>query len=257
MDRVRVRGGPVTREPCLSVVTTSWDDGHPLDLRVADLLASYGLAGTFYVPKEVGWPVMTSVEIRGLSSKFEIGAHTLDHRTLDRLRDEEVRQQLSGSRNWIEEVTGKPCRTLCFPAGKYRHEKLSLVREAGYLSARTTELLSTDFPRCVEGLALISTTIQAFPHSPLAYTKNAIKRRSLGNLVRARALFHWRDWRELAEKLLERTLSRGGVFHLWGHSWEIEQEQQWDRLEELLGVMAANKTKLTNMTNSELGSYAR
>lgn len=247
----------MTREPCLSVVTTSWDDGHPLDLRVADLLAKYGLAGTFYVPREASWPVMTAVEIRGLSSKFEVGAHTLDHRTLDQLTEEEVRQQLSGSRNWIEGVTGKPCQTFCFPRGKYCHEQLSLVREAGYLSARTTELLSTEFPRRVEGLALISTTIQAFPHSPLAYTKNALKRRSLGSLVRARALFYMRDWRELAEKLLEKTLSRGGVFHLWGHSWEIEQEHQWDRLEELLAVVAANKSKLTNMTNSELGSYAR
>jgi peptidoglycan/xylan/chitin deacetylase (PgdA/CDA1 family) len=247
----------VNREPSLSVVTTSWDDGHALDLRVADLLASYGLAGTFYVPRKAPWPVMNSVQIHDLSSKFEIGAHTLDHHALDQLRDEEARQQLSGSRNWIEEVTGKPCRTFCFPGGKYCHEQLSLVRDAGYLSARTTELLSTEFPRRVEGLALISTTIQAFPHSLLTYTKNALKRRSLGNLVRARALFYIRDWRELAEKLLERTLSRGGVFHLWGHSWEIEQEHQWDQLEELLAVMAANKAKLTNMTISELGSYAR
>jgi peptidoglycan/xylan/chitin deacetylase (PgdA/CDA1 family) len=247
----------VIREPCLSVVTTSWDDGHPLDLRIADLLSSYGLTGTFYVPRDAGRPVMNSVEIRSLSSKFEIGAHTLDHRTLDRLRNEEVRNQLSGSRHWIEQVTGKPCRSLCFPSGKYRHEQLSLVREAGYLSARTTELLSTEFPRRVEGLALISTTVQAYPHSPLAYTKNALKRWSLGNLLRARAFFYRRDWLVLALKLLERTLSRGGVFHLWGHSWEIEQEQQWNRLEQLLAVLAANKEKLTDLTNSGLGSYAR
>ena len=26
-------------------ITTSWDDGHPLDLRVAGLLAKYGLRG--------------------------------------------------------------------------------------------------------------------------------------------------------------------------------------------------------------------
>jgi SAM-dependent methyltransferase len=31
-------------------ITTSWDDGHPTDLRVAALLAKYGIAGTFYVP---------------------------------------------------------------------------------------------------------------------------------------------------------------------------------------------------------------
>lgn len=246
----------MTREPCLSVVTTSWDDGHPLDLRIADLLGSYGLTGTFYVTRETGWPVMTSVEIRNLSSKFEIGAHMLEHRTLGQLMDEQARQQLSGSREWIEQVTGKPCRTLCFPGGKYRHEQLSLVRAAGYLSARTTELLSTDFPRRVDGLALIPTTVQAYPHSPLTYAKNALKRRSLVNLLRTRALFHRRDWRGLGGRLLERTLRHGGVFHLWGHSWEIEQEHQWDRLEKLLATIAANKDKVTSMTNSELGSYA-
>jgi peptidoglycan/xylan/chitin deacetylase (PgdA/CDA1 family) len=254
--RLRVRGGTVMSEQVLSVMTTSWDDGHPLDIRIADLLASYGLTGTFYVPKQASSPVMSAVQIRDLSSRFEIGSHLLEHRMLDQLTDEQAREQLSGSRGWVEQVTGKPCRTLCFPWGRYRHEQLSLVREAGYLSARTTELLSTAFPRRVEGLALLSTTVQAYPHSPLAYTKNALKRRSLGNLMRAGALFYRRTWLQLAGKLLERTLSRGGVFHLWGHSWEIEQERQWGRLEELLAVVAANKDRLTIKTNSELESYA-
>jgi hypothetical protein len=71
---------------------------------------------------------------------------------------------------------------------------------------------------------------------------------------RTRALFYRRDWRELTLHLLQRTLSRGGVFHLWGYSWEIEQKRQWKRLEELR-VMAANKCRLTVVTNSELGSY--
>ncbi len=31
-------------------ITTSWDDGHPLDFRVAELLSKYGLRGTFYIP---------------------------------------------------------------------------------------------------------------------------------------------------------------------------------------------------------------
>ena len=32
-------------------ITTSWDDGHQLDLRVAELLTKYRLHGTFYIPK--------------------------------------------------------------------------------------------------------------------------------------------------------------------------------------------------------------
>ena len=31
------------------IVTTSWDDGHPLDLKVADILSEFGIQGTFYV----------------------------------------------------------------------------------------------------------------------------------------------------------------------------------------------------------------
>lgn len=246
----------MTLEPRPSIVTTSWDDGHPLDLRLADLLSRYGLAATFYVPRESGRPAMDSAEIRSLSAQFEIGAHTLDHRALDQLNDDAARQQMSGSRDWIQQITGRPCQALCFPAGKFHPRQLSLVREAGFRSARTVQLLSTDFPRQIEGLALLSTSVQAFPHSPLTYLRNALKRRSLGNLVRARALFYRHDWRELALRLLWQTLHRGGVFHLWGHSWEIEEQHEWERLEELLAVIAKNRDKLAIMTNSELATHA-
>jgi peptidoglycan/xylan/chitin deacetylase (PgdA/CDA1 family) len=246
----------VTGNHAASLVTTSWDDGHPLDLRIADLLERYGLTGTFYIPRNVGWPTMTAGEIRELGSRFEVGAHTLDHIALNRAPDDEALRQLSGSREWIEEVTGKPCRIFCFPGGQYRREQLPLVRGAGYLAARTVELLSTDLPCRAGGLVLIPTTVQAYPHSPLAYTRNALKRLSLVNLFRTRAFFSWRNWCELGLALLERTLGQGGVFHLWGHSWEIEQEHQWDPLEELLAMIAANKDKVTCLTNSELASYA-
>src|SRR5207244_11420611 len=111
-------------------------------------------------PRDGGWGTMTVGESCQLGSRFGVGAHTLDHTALDRAADGEALRQLSGSRAWIEDVTGKPCRVFCFPAGKYRRAQLPLVRGAGYLSARTIEFLSTDLPRRVEGLALIPTTVQ-------------------------------------------------------------------------------------------------
>jgi len=246
----------VRRNHAPSLVSTSWDDGHPLDLRVADLLSRYGLTGTFYVPRHVSWPTMTEREIRELSLRFEVGAHTLDHVLLDRVGDDEARNQLLGSRQWIEDVTGKPCRIFCFPGGKYRREQLPLLRESGFEAARTAELLSTRFPRRMSGLSLISTTVQVFPHSPLAYAKNAIRRLSLRNLVGTRALFCARDWLKLAQELLERTGAQGGVFHLWGHSSEIEEQRQWGRLEALLATLSESRNQLTYVTNSELGAHA-
>lgn len=53
--------------------TTSWDDGHPLDLRLAELLVTYGFRGTFYVPCRnwQGEPVLSGRELRDLGRGFE------------------------------------------------------------------------------------------------------------------------------------------------------------------------------------------
>ena len=233
------------------LMTTSWDDGHPLDLRIAELLEKYGLTGTFYVPRAAQQAVMDPKQIRTLSASFEIGAHTLDHIALDRVSDDQARSQLSGSRRWIEDVIGKRCSVFCFPAGKFRNRQLTLVSEAGFQAARTVELLSIGYPVRRSELFLIPTTVQAFRHGFLAYAKNALKRPGGNYLVRTGALLHSRDWMALAQHLLLLAIERRGMFHLWGHSWEMEQQSQWDRLEGLLKIIAEHKAELIPVTNLE------
>jgi len=238
------------------LMTTSWDDGHPLDLRVADLLVKYGLQGTFYVPRTSQKPVMSSSQIYDLSRSFEIGAHTLEHVAIDRLSDGEASKQLSGSREWIEQLTGKSCRVFCFPGGRFRSAQLPLVRQAGYRAVRTVELLSTANPRRTGGLSVIPTTIQVFPHGPYAYARNAVKRFSTSVLRWPSRSLLSRDWAALAKVLFLRTIERGGVFHLWGHSWEIEEQGQWKNLEIFLMTMRQQREVLQSVTNTELCDYA-
>ncbi len=238
------------------VMTTSWDDGHPLDLRVADLLVKYGLTGTFYVPRSSQKPVMNPSQIRDLSVSFEIGAHTLEHIAIDSLTGAEARNQLSGSREWIEQVTGTRCRVFCFPGGKYKSRQLPLVRQAGYEGVRTVELLSTANPRRIDGVCVIPTTVQAFPHSASAYARNALKRFSTSAVFSLRGALFSRDWARLATALFQQTKDRGGVFHLWGHSWEIEEQDQWESLESFLMIIGQWRDELQGVTNSELCAYA-
>ena len=57
------------------------------------------------------------------------------------------------------------------------------------------------------------------------------------------------DWVHAADALIALVRRRGGVFHLWGHSWEVEENGQWGRLEEafaLLGGLAGGAEMLTN-----------
>jgi peptidoglycan/xylan/chitin deacetylase (PgdA/CDA1 family) len=238
------------------LMTTSWDDGHPLDFRVAGMLARFGLTGTFYVPRTGQREVMNTSQILELSSTFEIGSHTLEHLVIDRLSDSAATAQLSGSREWIEQLTGKSCQVFCFPGGKFRSRQLRLVRQAGYKGARTVELLSTASPKCIDGLCLMPTTVQVFPHTPYAYARNTLKRFSTSFVSTVPRSLPSRDWFVLAKYLLMQTVKRGGGFHLWGHSWEIEAESQWRQLEEIFSLMKSCKERLRSVTNGELGAYA-
>jgi hypothetical protein len=233
-------------------ITTSWDDGHPLDLRVAELLARHGLPGTFYVPRVAENGTMALDQIRELSRAFEIGAHTLDHVTLTRAAEQQAWQQIKGSKSWLEDSTGLACLMFCPPEGKYSGRHLEMARKAGYLGLRSVELASLDCPRPKAGLMLMPTSVQAYPHNPLAFCRNAIKRAAFGNLWRYIVFGRSSDWPSLAASLLSRAIKGGGVFHLWGHSWELQQTEQWQRLDEVLGIMSEFAGEALPLTNGRI-----
>ena len=244
-------GGRVIMNPA-TYMTTSWDDGHPLDLRVAELLTKYRLHGTFYVPMTAENPTMTAIQIRELSLAFEIGAHTLHHAVLSRTTDQLAWQEISGSKSWLENITGMPCLMFCPPEGKYSSRHQEMVRRAGYLGLRSVELGSLDFPRRKVGLMLLPTTIQAHPHGFIAFGRNAIKRMAFGNLWRFVANGRSTEWPELARSILREALRYGGLFHLWGHSWELQETGQWQRLDEVLRFMSEFSSRAPSLTNGQI-----
>jgi len=88
------------------IVTTSWDDGHMLDLKLAELLRKYDLKGTFYVAplnrefkKE---DLMSDYQLRRLSQEFEIGAHTMTHPRLGKISAEEADKEIRESKTYLE-----------------------------------------------------------------------------------------------------------------------------------------------------------
>lgn len=232
--------------------TTSWDDGHPLDLRIADLLFKYGLRGTFYVPMQTERGVLTPAQIRELSTAFEIGAHGVHHVDLTNLPAPTAHHEIVAAKHHVEDLTGKPCLMFCFPYGKYRRQHLTFARDAGYVGVRTTELLSLAFPRRASGIFVMPTTIQATPHSMWAYLRNASKRLAWGSLANCARHVPGSTWERTARSFVSVLNRRGGVFHLWGHAWEVEEQGQWRRLEDVLRHLAGRAESLMTATNAEL-----
>ena len=235
-----------------ALITTSWDDGHPSDFRVADLLAKYGLRGTFYVPQIAETETMTAARVRDLSAHFEVGGHTVNHVVLTETPDADARREIAESKSWLEDLTGRPCPMFCPPKGKYRRRHLDMVRAAGFAGIRTVESLSLDFPRPTAGLMLMPTTVQAHPHVVGAFARNLARRAAVRNLWLY--LLHGRstDWLKLARSLLTHAVNRGGVFHLWGHSWELDATGQWGRLEDAFRLMSELTAQAPALTNGEI-----
>jgi peptidoglycan/xylan/chitin deacetylase (PgdA/CDA1 family) len=244
---------PVTGVRPLTYITTSWDDGHPLDLRVAELLSKYGLQGTFYVPREAGGhPILNASQLRELSNAFEVGGHTVHHVDLTRVSDEVAWQEISESKSWLEESTGIPCAMFCPPKGKCTAAHREMIRRAEYTGMRSVELLSVDCPHSRGGLLLLPTTVQAYPHGMIAYARNTVNRGSFGNLWRYVAYCRFADWTTVAQSLLATALEHGGVFHLWGHSWELEKTAQWKQLEDVLRLMSEFTNQAPALTNGQV-----
>lgn len=233
-----------------AIVTTSWDDGHPLDIRLAEMLARHGVAGTFYVPlRYEGVPVMDNKEIRALKALgMEIGSHTLTHPNLTKVRKDQAIHELVESKKRLEDIVGESIVSFCYPAGKFNSEIRSWVIDADYKLARTTVAFRTD-PTFDPFFMPVS--FQLFPHARSILLRHALKEGNLSGLL------SWcRFWEmendpvELAGWLLPHCLKNGGVWHMWGHSWEIEKFQLWSVLEDVLRRIS-NLQEVLYVTNSD------
>jgi len=224
----------------MMIITTSWDDGDARDTRVADLLTRYGMKGTFYVGRDYGEKRLTEDAIRTLAQTHEVGAHALSHPDLPTLSREEKRAEIAGSKAWLESVLGKPVDMFCYPYGRFDAETEEVVREAGFIGARSSQ----------KTMGTVPTDPFALPVTTMAYRApfGIVQKLTLPFMKEKLAN---REWEALARKKFEVVREAGGVFHLWGHSWELDKFALWGSLESFLKEIA-HQPDTRYLTNGEL-----
>jgi peptidoglycan/xylan/chitin deacetylase (PgdA/CDA1 family) len=238
----------------LRVVTTSWDDGDPHDLRIAELLRSRDLPATFYVPI-IGYrqrKTLAAADLRALSSVgFEIGAHTVSHTNLPRLGPKELDREVRTCKETLEQTLGSGVLMFCYPNGRYDAEVIRQVKKAGYAGARTTRMLSVT----AEFLPFeMPTTVQAYPHPRVGYLRNLGRAGNITGLFKyVTELSRFESWVDLGKRLFSEVLEHGGVWHLYGHSWEIDELRIWDDLREIFDYVSHRKG-VSYVTNGQLPS---
>lgn len=224
------------------VVTTSWDDGSVSDIKLSNLLEKYSLKATFYITKSYQYleRTLTIEEIIELGKKHEIGAHTLTHPDLDKIDIKNARDEILGSKEYLENILSGDVKMFCYPGGRYNDEIIRMVQNAGFIGARTCNHGDFNMPNDPYKWQI---TLHASNGSPrVTFRIWRINHLSVKSLM---------DWEIRAKELFDLASKRGGEYHLWGHASEIEEKDEWNKLERVFKYIS-NREGVRYMTNGEV-----
>lgn len=202
------------------LASLSFDDGAIYDRKVIDLLRKYDLKATFYIPADwesfgtrKGWPTLSKGDVLEISEEFEVGSHTISHPLLTRIPYGAAEYEITMSKVMLEDMLGKPVNRFCYPRG-YATDPIRDIVRKHYSYARSTLVGNISLP---EDPAWENTTVHAGC---------------------ARREYDQEHWLEYGLRHLERAkIRKNGYFHLWGHSWEIEQNNAWEGLERIFAEL--------------------
>ena len=228
-------------EQCkLKAVTFSYDDGITQDIRLVELLNKYGLKSTFNINsgflgkpnilirngKRISHYKIHPRDVKGVYEGHEIAAHTLNHPLLPSLDDAEVIRQVEEDRLKLSELAGYEIVGMAYPGGGVNNDDrvAKIIKEnTGILYSRT--ITSTGNFELQDNL---------YRFNPSVYHLDFDKMMEMG------------------QKFIESTPTAPQIFYIWGHSYEMDfEEDYWVRLEEFFKLISG-KSDIFYGTNKEV-----
>ena len=223
-------------------VTTSWDDGTVTDIRLAELLYKYKVKGTFYISRCREQKLLSESNIIEISKEFEIGCHTISHHDLTKLLPPVMVGEIGDSKKYLENLLSHRVRMFCYPEGRYNKTVKRLVEAGGFLGSRTCRPMGFDLTK---RFCQLDITMPASNDSPLMDLKTCAK------LSLWLSFDYWFNWETRAKILFDLALRKGGIYHIYGHSAELDDNNGWNMLEGVL-VRISNQDEVKYMTNGEI-----
>lgn len=128
-------GKPLPKSP----VMINFDDGYKDFYENAlPLLKKYKMTGTlFMVSGYIGYPAYLNLDQlkEARDAGIEIGAHSMTHAKLTKV--ENAREEITKSKQVLEEKLGIKVTTFAYPYGLYNDEIEQMVRDGGYETGRS------------------------------------------------------------------------------------------------------------------------
>lgn len=216
----------------------SYDDGVLQDVRFVNLLNQYGLKGTFnlnsgLMENEFEWIHETGCIVKRLSKEkvlslydgHEIASHTLTHPFMQEKTENEIMKELEVDKKNLEKLFGKQIKGFAVPFDYYSDLIESCVKKCGFEYARISE----------ETLSFASQT----------------------NYHRWKAtVFHLDSSLEKLTEDFINTDEELAFFQIAGHTYDLDIENLWDKIENILKNISLQKDILP-MTTIEIIDYLK
>ncbi|MBE7042100.1 MAG: polysaccharide deacetylase [Ruminococcaceae bacterium] len=223
----------------MKAVTFSYDDCIMQDIRLVELFNKYGVKGTFNVNSEllgtkreiirkgvtVRHDKLPATEVKKVFEGHEVAVHTLTHPYLQEIEDdEEVVRQIEEDRKNLEALVGYPICGMAYPGN-------------GNNADRVAELIQT--------------------RTKIKYARTTISTLNFDlqdNLYQFNPTVHQDDYDDLfrlGEEFLNLKPETPKLFYIWGHSFEFDVHDNWDRFEEFLQLISG-KDDIFYGTNKEV-----
>ena len=232
----------------IKAVTFSYDDGVRADIRFSKILSDRSLKGTFninsdFVTKESGAHYLSYDEIKEhiRDKGHEIAVHGAHHRASCLQRPIEGIRDVLDCRLALERELGIIVRGMAYPDSGIRYSQpgasdYKKVREyladLGIAYSRTLGGDNDSFDLPLDSYAWV----------PTAHHNNE---KIFGFIEKFNAI------KEETQYFARRTPK---LFYLWGHSYEFDRDNNWDRIERICDELGG-KDDVWYATNVEIHDY--
>ena len=211
-------------------LTFSYDDGEIFDRRLAELLRTYGLKGTFHLnsgnlePREKGSHYLGTGELKEVYEGHEIACHGVWHRNPTTLTRQQLLLELQDDRKALEKLTGGLVQGMSYAFGSYDQDVIEVAKTAGIKYSRTVNSTRGFFPPA-----------DFMQWHPTCHHDDSLL--------------------ELGDSFLEVAgYYELPLMYVWGHSFEFGRSGDWSVMEAFAEKMAG-RADIWYATNMEIYSY--
>ena len=208
-------------------VTLSYDDGVIHDRRLVEIFNRHGLKGSFHLNSGTLGQAgrLDPAEVGALFAGHEVSAHSVTHPHLETLPGDGLAREILDDRRALEALAGYPVRGMSYPYGTYTAEVVGRLPAYGIEYARTVE----------------SHGRFHLPDDWLRWHPTCHHRTDL--LAKTAEFLTLNSWGRLA------------LLYVWGHSYEFENNGNWELIEQFGERVAREAAALWFATNIEIIDY--